>query len=82
MCCVACHDTELCVCVCVTGWLSLQDLPNYAQHQVPIFSLPQEWLWCETWCSMDTKVKAKTIDMVRTLTQPRNLAAASLLLLV
>lgn len=20
-----------------------QDLPNYAQHQVPIFSLPQEW---------------------------------------
>jgi len=40
-----------------------QDLPNYAQHQVPIFSLPQEWLWCETWCSMDTKVKAKTIDM-------------------
>ena len=26
-----------------------QDLPNYAQHQIPIFSLPQEWLWCETW---------------------------------
>ncbi|XP_013592897.1 PREDICTED: UDP-glucose:glycoprotein glucosyltransferase-like [Brassica oleracea var. oleracea] len=23
------------------------DLPNYAQHTVPIFSLPQEWLWCE-----------------------------------
>jgi UDP-glucose:glycoprotein glucosyltransferase len=31
--------------------------------QVPIFSLPQEWLWCETWCSMDTKSSAKTIDM-------------------
>ncbi|EFN52002.1 hypothetical protein CHLNCDRAFT_59065 [Chlorella variabilis] len=25
-----------------------QDLPNYAQHGVPIFSLPSEWLWCET----------------------------------
>merc|ERR1712226_1208529 len=40
-----------------------QDLPNYAQHMVPIFSLPQEWLWCETWCSNSTKAKAKTIDM-------------------
>jgi UDP-glucose:glycoprotein glucosyltransferase len=27
-----------------------QDLPNYAQHSIPIFSLPQEWLWCESWC--------------------------------
>lgn len=34
-----------------------QDLPNYAQHAVPIFSLPQEWLWCETWCSDDSKAK-------------------------
>jgi len=32
-----------------------QDLPNYAQHQVPIFSLPQEWLWCESWCGNATK---------------------------
>jgi len=32
-----------------------QDLPNYAQHSVPIHSLPQEWLWCETWCSDKTK---------------------------
>ena len=40
-----------------------QDLPNYAQHSIPIFSLPQEWLWCETWCSMETKKDAKTIDM-------------------
>lgn len=32
-----------------------QDLPNYAQHQVPIFSLPQEWLWCESWCSDESK---------------------------
>lgn len=40
-----------------------QDLPNYAQHVVPIFSLPQEWLWCETWCSNKSKAKAKTIDL-------------------
>lgn len=40
-----------------------QDLPNYVQHAVPIFSLPQEWLWCETWCSEDSKAKAKTIDL-------------------
>ena len=41
-----------------------QDLPNYAQHHIPIFSLPQEWLWCETWCSMNTLSTAKTIDLV------------------
>ncbi|KAK6136507.1 hypothetical protein DH2020_029743 [Rehmannia glutinosa] len=40
-----------------------QDLPNYAQHMVPIFSLPQEWLWCESWCGNVTKSKAKTIDL-------------------
>ncbi|KAJ4784375.1 UDP-glucose:glycoprotein glucosyltransferase 1 [Rhynchospora pubera] len=40
-----------------------QDLPNYAQHNVPIFSLPQEWLWCESWCGNATKAKAKTIDL-------------------
>ncbi|KAI9895921.1 hypothetical protein PsorP6_000389 [Peronosclerospora sorghi] len=40
-----------------------QDLPNYAQSQIPIFSLPQEWLWCESWCSDETKAQAKTIDL-------------------
>ncbi|KAG0222421.1 hypothetical protein BGW42_006609 [Actinomortierella wolfii] len=40
-----------------------QDLPNNMQHQVPIFSLPQEWLWCETWCSDEGLKKAKTIDL-------------------
>ncbi|KAL9256883.1 UDP-glucose:glycoprotein glucosyltransferase-like protein [Drosera capensis] len=40
-----------------------QDLPNYAQHTVPIFSLPQEWLWCESWCGNSTKQKARTIDL-------------------
>ena len=33
-------------------------------HQVQIKSLPQEWLWCETWCSDESKATAKTIDMV------------------
>lgn len=40
-----------------------QDLPNYMQAQVPIHSLPQEWLWCETWCNDDTKASAKAIDL-------------------
>lgn len=40
-----------------------QDLPNNMIHQVAIKSLPQEWLWCETWCSDDEKEKAKTIDL-------------------
>lgn len=40
-----------------------QDLPNYAQHEVPIFSLPQEWLWCESWCGNATKSRARTIDL-------------------
>ena len=31
--------------------------------QVPIKSLPQEWLWCETWCSDGSKASAKTIDL-------------------
>ena len=41
-----------------------QDLPNNMVHQVPIHSLPQEWLWCETWCSQASKAAAKTIDLV------------------
>jgi len=40
-----------------------QDLPNFVQGQLPIFTLPQEWLWCETWCSEASKARAKTIDM-------------------
>uniref|UniRef100_A0A8B9VUU4 UDP-glucose ceramide glucosyltransferase-like 1 n=1 Tax=Anas zonorhyncha TaxID=75864 RepID=A0A8B9VUU4_9AVES len=41
-----------------------QDLPNNMIHQVAIKSLPQEWLWCETWCDDESKKKAKTIDLV------------------
>lgn len=40
-----------------------QDLPNHMQHQLPIHSLPQEWLWCETWCSDESLGKARTIDL-------------------
>ncbi|CAH1780753.1 unnamed protein product [Owenia fusiformis] len=40
-----------------------QDLPNNMIHQVAIKSLPQEWLYCDTWCSEDTKKYAKTIDL-------------------
>ena len=40
-----------------------QDLPNYLQRQVPMHSLPEEWLWCESWCSNSSKAKAKTIDL-------------------
>ncbi|SPO05094.1 related to KRE5 - killer toxin-resistance protein [Cephalotrichum gorgonifer] len=40
-----------------------QDLPNHMQFQIPIRSLPQEWLWCETWCSDESLGAAKTIDL-------------------
>ncbi|KAK4099857.1 glycosyltransferase family 24 protein [Parathielavia hyrcaniae] len=40
-----------------------QDLPNHMQFQIPIHSLPQEWLWCETWCSDETLAEARTIDL-------------------
>lgn len=40
-----------------------QDLPNHMQHALPIHSLPQEWLWCETWCSDEDLTRARTIDL-------------------
>lgn len=40
-----------------------QDLPNHMQFQIPIHSLPDEWLWCETWCSDESLARAKTIDL-------------------
>jgi UDP-glucose:glycoprotein glucosyltransferase len=33
------------------------------QMTIPIHSLPQEWLWCETWCSDESLGEAKTIDL-------------------
>ncbi|BGP48159.1 killer toxin resistant protein [Rhodotorula kratochvilovae] len=40
-----------------------QDLPNQSWREIPIYTLPQEWLWCETWCSDGSLTKAKTIDL-------------------
>lgn len=41
-----------------------QDIPNLLQTKgAEIFSLPQEWLWCGSWCSDDSMSKAKTIDL-------------------
>ncbi|KAI5950192.1 KRE5 [Candida margitis] len=40
-----------------------QDLPNNLQRSIKIKSLPQEWLWCETWCSSETFDEAKMIDL-------------------
>ncbi|KAI4242200.1 MAG: hypothetical protein L6R42_011078 [Xanthoria sp. 1 TBL-2021] len=40
-----------------------QDLPNHMQHVLPIHSLPQEWLWCETWCADEALKEARTIDL-------------------
>nr|XP_002120850.2 UDP-glucose:glycoprotein glucosyltransferase 1 isoform X2 [Ciona intestinalis] len=54
-----------------------QDLPNNMIHQVGIKSLPQEWLWCSTWCSDDSLSRAKTIDLCNNpLTKEPKLEAA------
>lgn len=40
-----------------------QDLPNNMQAIISIKSLPQEWLWCETWCADEDLKTARTIDL-------------------
>lgn len=40
-----------------------QDLPNNMIHQVAIKSLPDDWLWCQTWCSDSNFKTAKVIDL-------------------
>jgi UDP-glucose:glycoprotein glucosyltransferase len=39
-----------------------QDLPNSMQRQIPIFTLDQDWLWCQTWCSDESLTTAKTSE--------------------
>lgn len=39
-----------------------QDLPNAMQRQIPIFTLDQDWLWCQTWCSDESLKTAKTSE--------------------
>ncbi|KAH7886870.1 glycosyltransferase family 24 protein [Phlebopus sp. FC_14] len=41
----------------------VKDLPNNLQREVPIYSLHEDWLWCETWCNKDRLHRAKTIDL-------------------
>ncbi|KAJ6489844.1 glycosyltransferase family 24 protein [Mycena sanguinolenta] len=54
-----------------------QDLPNNLQREVPIFSLHEDWLWCETWCTKDRLHRAKTIDLCQNpLTKEPKLARA------
>lgn len=60
-----------------------QDLPNYASvaptgdSVVPIYDLPQEWLWCESWCDDESKKEAKAIDLCNNpMTKEPKLASA------
>ncbi|KAG5641244.1 hypothetical protein DXG03_005668 [Asterophora parasitica] len=54
-----------------------QDLPNNLQREVPIYSLHEDWLWCETWCRKDRLSRAKTIDLCQNpLTKEPKLARA------
>ncbi|KAI9511020.1 UDP-glucose:glycoprotein glucosyltransferase-domain-containing protein [Russula earlei] len=54
-----------------------QDLPNNLQGYVPIYSLHEDWLWCETWCSKERLYRAKTIDLCQNpLTKEPKLARA------
>ena len=39
-----------------------QDLPNSMQDHIPIFTLDQDWLWCQTWCSDESLATAKTSE--------------------
>jgi UDP-glucose:glycoprotein glucosyltransferase len=39
-----------------------QDLPNSMQDQIPIFTLDQDWLWCQSWCSDESLATAKTSE--------------------
>ncbi len=40
-----------------------QDLPNVLQSRISIFSLPEKWLWCETWCTDESFKSALSIDL-------------------
>ncbi|KAM7357519.1 UDP-glucose-glycoprotein glucosyltransferase [Cochliomyia hominivorax] len=54
-----------------------QDLPNNMIHQVAIKSLPDEWLWCQTWCSDNAFKNAKVIDLCNNpMTKEAKLTAA------
>jgi UDP-glucose:glycoprotein glucosyltransferase len=41
------------------------------QDQIPIFTLDQDWLWCQTWCSDESLKTAKTSTSFPTPLRPR-----------
>jgi hypothetical protein len=41
-----------------------QDLVNSLQNRLPVHQLSSEWLWCESWCGLEAKSRAKIIDLV------------------
>lgn len=54
-----------------------QDLINHLYKQLKLHTLPQEWLWCETWCSDESLQQAKIIDLCNNpLTKEPKLARA------
>ncbi|KAI0042052.1 glycosyltransferase family 24 protein [Auriscalpium vulgare] len=48
---------------CDTTCIHTSYLPNNLQGHIPIYSLHEDWLWCETWCTKDRLNRAKTIDL-------------------
>jgi hypothetical protein len=40
-----------------------QDLPNAMQDVLPIYTLDRSWLWCETWCSLNSKSILRTLSV-------------------
>jgi hypothetical protein len=32
------------------------------QDQIPIWTLDQDWLWCQTWCNDESLATAKTSE--------------------
>ena len=54
-----------------------QDLPNSMQDTIPIFTLDQDWLWCQTWCSDESLARAKTSQYMNELRGDANAQSIS-----
>jgi len=48
------------------------------QDQIPIFTLEQDWLWCQTWCSDESLATAKTSEPIGDLRSQANLFVQSI----
>jgi UDP-glucose:glycoprotein glucosyltransferase len=54
-----------------------QDVLNVVQDRVPVFSLPQEWLWCDSWCPAEDMQSAKVLSIFPSLDgRPRDFEGA------